>query len=79
MFEKASILIVDDEIGTRESLRMGLEPHYIVQPVADGREAIRLIKNGSIDLVLLELGLPGLSGIEVLREIKKIINESIIE
>jgi len=72
MPDKASILIVDDEIGSRESLRLVLEPHYKVHSVADGREAIRLIKNENIDLVTLELRIPGLSGIEVLKEIRKV-------
>jgi len=72
MPEKASILIVDDEPRSRESLCMILGPLYKVHAAADGREAIRLIKNENIDLVTLELGIPGASGIEILREIKKV-------
>ena len=71
MANKGTILIVDDEVGPRESLRMILKPIYEVYTVGDGHEALRCIHEKSIDLVTLDLKMPGLSGIEVLREIKK--------
>jgi DNA-binding NtrC family response regulator len=72
MAQKGTILIVDDEVGPRESLRMILKPIYEIHTAVDGEEALRLIRNENIDLVTLDLRMPGLSGIEVLREIKKI-------
>jgi len=72
MAEKGSILVVDDEIGPRESLRIILKPIYEVYTAADGQEALQFISNEKVDLVTLDLKMPGLSGIEVLREIKKI-------
>ncbi len=72
MANKGTILIVDDEAGPRESLRMILKPIYDVCTAGDGQEAIRIINDKSIDLVTLDLKMPGLSGIDVLREIKKI-------
>jgi len=71
MAQKKSILIVDDDLAPRESLRMALQPIYRVQTAADGQEALRYIQNEKIDLVTLDLRMPGLSGIEVLKEIKK--------
>ncbi len=72
MFSKGSILIVDDEVGPRESLRMILKPMYDVHIVENGREAINFISQKKVDLVTLDLKMPGLSGIDVLKEIKKL-------
>jgi DNA-binding NtrC family response regulator len=71
MAQKGTILVVDDEMGPRESLRMILKPLYDVHTAADGQEALQLIGNENVDLVTLDLRMPGLSGIDVLREIKK--------
>lgn len=72
MAHKGSILIVDDEVGPRESLRMILKPIYEIYTAANGDEALQVIQKENIDLVTLDLRMPGLSGIDVLREIKKI-------
>ncbi len=72
MFSKGSILIVDDEVGPRESLRMILKPMYNVHTVENGKEAINFISQEKVDLVTLDLKMPGLSGIDVLKEIKKL-------
>ena len=68
---KGTILIVDDEMGPRESLRMILKPHYEVYTAADGKEALNILKQTKIDVVTLDLKMPGLSGLDVLREIRK--------
>lgn len=67
-----NVLIVDDEIGPRESLRMILKPNYNVFTAENGNEAIRIIQQIKIDVATLDLKMPGLSGIETLKEIKKI-------
>jgi DNA-binding NtrC family response regulator len=72
MGQKGSILIVDDEVGPRESLRMILKPIYEIYTAANGDEALQVLSKEHIDLVTLDLRMPGLSGIDVLREIKKI-------
>ncbi|MGC8811902.1 MAG: HD domain-containing phosphohydrolase [bacterium] len=72
MAEHGTILVVDDEIGPRESLRMILKPLFQVYQASNGWEALDLIKEKEIDLVTLDLKMPGLSGIEVLKEVKKI-------
>jgi DNA-binding NtrC family response regulator len=69
---KGTILVVDDEVGPRESLRMILKPLYEVHTASGGEEALRFIQNKDIDVVTLDLSMPGLSGIEVLKEIKKL-------
>jgi len=68
---QGSVLVVDDEIGPRESLRMILHPLYEVYTAAGGEEAIDCIQKKTIDLVTLDMNMPGVSGLEVLREIKK--------
>jgi DNA-binding NtrC family response regulator len=71
MAQKRSVLIVDDEFGIRESLKMILKPIYEVHTAADGKEALQCVKKDKIDLVTLDLKMPGLSGIDVLRQIKR--------
>jgi DNA-binding NtrC family response regulator len=71
MAQRESILVVDDELGPRESLRMILKPIYEVHTAADGREALQFIDKEKIDLVTLDLKMPGIPGLDVLREIKK--------
>ena len=68
---KRCILIVDDEIGPRESIRMILKPAYEVQTAASGQEALDHLQKKKFDLVTLDLKMPGLSGFDVLREIRK--------
>ena len=68
MTKQESILIVDDEIGPRESLRKVLQPIYQIYTAANGKEALKCLQNRKIDLVTLDLNMPGLSGFGVLRE-----------
>ena len=75
MRSKRSILIVDDEFGVRESLRQLLKPYYEIYTAADGEEALKIIKKRKIHLITLDLNMPKLSGIETLREIRKIDGE----
>ena len=72
MISNGSILIVDDEAGPRESLRMILKPIYEVHTAQNGQEAITFISQKKVDLVTLDLNMPGLPGIEVLKKIQKL-------
>jgi DNA-binding NtrC family response regulator len=71
MARQGSVLVVDDELGPRESLRMILQPLYEVKTASNGREALQCLQQEKIDLITLDLKMPGLSGLDVLREIKK--------
>jgi len=64
------ILIVDDDDGTREALEVILEDDYDVACVADGRVALDKLNREAFDLVLLDLIMPGMDGIETLKRIK---------
>jgi DNA-binding NtrC family response regulator len=72
MPSKETVLVVDDEAGPRESLRMILKPLYEVHTASGGQEALDLIQNKDIDVVTLDLNMPGRSGIDVLKEIKEL-------
>ena len=72
---QGSVLVVDDEFGPRESLRMILKPIYDVRTAASGQEALNFICRENVDVVTVDLKMPGLSGIDVLREIKKMRTE----
>ena len=66
------ILLVDDENSIVESLRYALEKEgYSVVEAADGAEALRLARSTLPDLVLLDIMLPGMSGFEVCRTLRK--------
>jgi len=70
---KEKILIVDDERLVRQSLEKGLgEQGYQVNSTDSGRGAISLAEEESPDLVLLDLKLPDLNGIEVLKRLREI-------
>jgi two-component system nitrogen regulation response regulator NtrX len=74
----SSILIIDDEEGIRKSLTGILKDEkYEVDSAASGEEGLAKLKNKNFDLVLLDIWLPGLDGIEILREIKK--HDSLLE
>lgn len=66
------LLIVEDEEDLREALFYGLRKcGYAVDSVGDGAEAVELCEINDYDLVVLDLNLPGLDGMEVLTRIRK--------
>ena len=68
----ASILVVDDEAGIRESLEvlLGFE-NYVVKTAANGEEGLNFLDRETFDLMLLDLALPGQSGLELLPQFKE--------
>ena len=72
MMEFSTVLVVDDEIGPRESLRAILKPDYQVLVAAEGEQAVQFVEQQPVDVVLLDLRMPGLSGMQVLEKIKSI-------
>lgn len=67
-----NLFIIDDEETIRDSLTLALESTYVIQSFETGQEALAVIPKTPPDLILLDIGLPDISGIEVLRQIKKI-------
>ena len=73
------ILIADDEAEIRDVLRLYLEKEgYEVIEAADGLEAVRLIRQGGMDLAILDIMMPGLDGYRVLRNIRETSNLPVI-
>ena len=73
MSEPATLLVADDDPGLRESLGRTLtRAGYNVVLASDGRAALERLRGGGLDLVLTDLKMPGMTGIEVLRATKAI-------
>jgi DNA-binding NtrC family response regulator len=72
-----TVLIVDDDEGMRDTLTAILKREYRVLRVASGEAALPVLNREDVDLVLLDVRLPGISGFEVLRIIKE--NYSLVE
>jgi signal transduction histidine kinase len=70
--ELPQILVIDDEMGPRESLRMLLKPNYQVHTADSVDAGIRLLREKRPDAVISDIRMPGASGIEGLRRIREI-------
>src|SRR4051812_38269131 len=65
------ILVVDDEVGILDSLRRIFEREtYEVTTTDNGEEALQLLRSREVDLVLADIMMPKMSGVELLRAIK---------
>ncbi len=69
---KPRILVVDDEIGPRESLRHILNELYEVETAEDGDSALKRVAAQPFDLMLVDIMMPGKDGLEVLKEARQI-------
>jgi signal transduction histidine kinase len=69
--ERPNILIVDDELGPRESLRMILKDSYNIHMAENGAEALEKVNSGGIDLVIMDMKMPVMNGMEALKKIKE--------
>lgn len=79
MQENARILVVDDEPMVRVSLTNWLrEENYFAHAVADGPSALAVMREEKWDIVLLDYKMPGMDGIEVLRQIKAISPQTVV-
>jgi two-component system response regulator (stage 0 sporulation protein F) len=71
------LLVVDDQDGIAELIERALDGYHCeITSVGDGKEAVQELRDGKFDLVFLDIVLPGLNGIEVLRELKRITPET---
>jgi signal transduction histidine kinase len=66
------VLVIDDEMGPRESLRMLLKPNYQVHTADCVEAGIKLLKEKHPDAVITDIRMPGASGIDGLRRIREI-------
>jgi DNA-binding NtrC family response regulator len=71
MDNSAAILVVDDEFGVRQSFNLILKDTYEVILAETGSQALEVLSKRSVDLVLLDILLPDMNGIEVLEKLKR--------
>ena len=70
MNERPKVLVVDDEMGPRESLRMILKPRYEIAVADSGEAALKTLSTFRPDLIFMDIKMPQMDGIELLRRIK---------
>lgn len=76
---RGSILVVDDEAASRESLKDVLgDEGYDVTAAADGRQAVELLGTGEFDIVITDLRMPGLDGVGLLREVRRLCPQTLV-
>jgi two-component system KDP operon response regulator KdpE len=75
----SSVLVVDDEPHLRRTLAISLRASgYAVVTVADGRSALQAVHEDLPDVIVLDLGLPDLDGVEVLRRVRQVSDVPVI-
>jgi len=67
---RARILVVDDEAGPRESLRLILAPRYTVMTAAEASEAIECLRTNTVDVVTVNLSISGMKGDELIQTVR---------
>lgn len=70
--ENSTILIIDDEVSFIESLSILLKDDFNVLTALNGTDGLSVVKDQKLSLVLLDLHMPGMSGVEVLKKIRDI-------
>jgi DNA-binding NtrC family response regulator len=70
--KKPRILVVDDEVGVRDSLKWMLGDNYQVVAVKDGSEALDKIREEPFDVIFLDIIMPGLGGSKTCQAIEAI-------
>ncbi|MFO0768401.1 MAG: response regulator [Nitrospiraceae bacterium] len=67
---KPSVLVVDDEAGPRDALKVILRPFFTIHSAENAKSALEVLKDQHIDLITLDQKLPDCQGIDLLQDIK---------
>ena len=79
MAKKISILIVDDEDSVRDSLfNWFIEDGYHVECAENAKKALSMLENEGFDIILADIKMPGMDGLEMLRRIKLLKSDAIV-
>jgi two-component system, sensor histidine kinase and response regulator len=70
--EKLTLLIVDDEAGPRESLRIVFKDRYKCATATCGRDGLEYARQNRVDAAILDIKMPDITGVEVLRQLKEL-------
>jgi len=65
-----TILVVDDEVRSQETLRRTLEEEFEVLTASSGEQALALLEREPVDVILCDQRMPGLSGVQTLKEVR---------
>jgi putative nucleotidyltransferase with HDIG domain len=71
MDNREIILIIDDELGPREAMRMVLKDLYTVSTASSGKEGLEYLSGNHADLVILDIKMPDMDGMSALKKIRK--------
>lgn len=71
MKQKARLLIVEDDAAILEAVQLMISDHYTILTATNGEEAVRLYKMFKPDIVLMDIAMPVMDGVEAAKEIKK--------
>ena len=65
------ILIVEDDAEVRDVLKLALSPHHFVIEASNAIEGVKRHESENLDLILTDLSMPGMSGVELIKQIRK--------
>ena len=79
MSKPSRILVVDDELGIREGCRRALTPHgFEVEVAENAAMGLRKLREDQFDVLLLDIMMPGMSGLEMLRQVRQLAPDIIV-
>src|SRR2546427_2049949 len=68
--DRAVVLVVDDDAAVRDALHLALDREYAVMDAPHGRAALSMVRSERVDLILLDILMPEIDGLEILQELK---------
>lgn len=76
--EAPKVLVVDDEVRIQSVLSESLQPTYTTTTAGSGEEAMALVSESRFDVILLDIHMPGMDGLEVLEVVKRQHPETVV-